>query len=395
MTQDRRSFMKSAAFAGLAPVAGALAPAPGHAKSAEAGVPPLRPYLPTGFADFKHRCVADVFPRDHRYMWPETTFRDLPMEAGWIWGSLYDEEGNVHIVLRPVQTYVATVLAIFHNRGADACKIAMESMMGWRGPISIDKLDKGYRWKSADYGFLGTSSFTITLEDDRFAWFEKDLVDIQGKLVPMAMQYYDPMPKPMHGQAYVAQLIRAQGTVLGKKVEGWIGWDFEFLAPGQVYRTSPMSMRENEEGVALTWCEFANEYVDGSWEIGWCAVGLENWGFAAGFDSTGAAWSGQVLGAEFEFQPATDVGRFPKRYRVRVYNTTRGREEVYEWNAAPRTNLVDIPRVFPELATYLSCEGRMQRVGDTRKVKRSVGYPDFYSDAKRHAAYQAQWGAAR
>lgn len=45
-------------------------------------------------------------------------------------------------------------------------------------------------------------------------------------------------------------------------------------------------------------------------------------------------------------------------------------------------DLVDIPKLFPDIPVYWASEGFMRRADEKRKIKRSLGWPDFYNDER-------------
>lgn len=390
---SRRDFLKTAAAA-LPAIAGGAVLLPTGAAQAKSGSSPMpaihAPTL-TSFGDFRHRCLFDPMKPDFRTLHPEARYRDLSFAAQWLWGSFYDADGNCMIVTRELPARSSNILVVYDNKGQDACRLRPESaMQGYRGPVKCEVTDKSIRWLSLDYGFLGESSYVLEMSNERLTWEDKGVIDIAGDVMPVATQWYDPMPEQGKGLAYVNYFIRARGTILGRQVDGWMGNDVMYLASGQNYVNSPMATRGDKPGVKINWQAFGNEYADGSWEYGFMGIGLENWGFVVGYNSRGEYLRGSVLGAEVDVRE----NGHPRQIRVRIFDEVSRREELWVWNHRPKTDLVDIPRLFPEISRYLSCEGTMMRADEKRRPKRSYAWPDFYSEQRRFDEYRGRMGKA-
>lgn len=382
MENDRRKFIKMAGYGALAaPLVGAVgglgASAAQAATTSASGVGKRRNVM-GGFGDFKYRTVVGAFERNHEYMWPEVTFQDMPLSAAWIWGSLYADDGRVFVFTRDMPPRVANGLLLYDNRDGKACHVAPECMKAYRGALKVDRTSNGIIWRSMDYGFTGSSSLEVEVSGDKFRWFEKDLLDITGTMVPHAVQIYSPGPKGRDGFSYVSQYIRVKGTVLGKKVDGWLGYDFIYFAAGITYPTSMLGSRGKVPGINCAWPSFANEYEDGSWECGYLGAGLEDWQFAIGVDNKGNVMRGHVVNMDIKEKP----NRFPLHLDFRVYDEVKGIEEDWVWDTVPNTDLLDIPKLFPDIPVYWASEGFLRRKNETRKIKRSLGWPDFYQDER-------------
>lgn len=114
-----------------------------------------------------------------------------------------------------------------------------------------------------DYA-LGEASHEIEVSGDKFRWKEKGLVNVEGRMIPKAVQIYSPGPVAGDGFAYVSQYIRVRGECMGKKVDGWLGYDSIYFAAGVNYVASVLGSRGKRPGINCAWPSFANEYEDGS-----------------------------------------------------------------------------------------------------------------------------------
>lgn len=382
MKLSRRSMVgmasATAATAGTFGLSGATAQtSPGRYAQGRIG---RRPNVENKFGDFVNRVLVGAYDSSHEHLWPENRFRDLPQSATWLWGSLYAEDDSIYVMTResPPRASSALLLYASPNRKAIGANIHPAAFKAYRGPMLAEQTNKGLRWRSVDYGFLGESSLVIEVSGKDFKWYEKDILQLEGKMTDKTLQIYEPGAEANDGFCYCSQYMRVRGTILGKKVDGWLGYDSIYFKAGVSYPSSHLAHRGVEPGVNLAWPSFANEYTDGSHEYGYFGAGLGDWQFYIGCDDQGNTRKGYVVNATSELKP----NKFPKSMRLKVFDETQGREEMWAWSPVQGTDLLDIPKMFPDLPVYLAAEGTMTRENETRTIKRSLGWPDFYSDER-------------
>ncbi len=386
---NRRNFIKmtGAGVAGAAavPAAGIMgSPAFGAARPRSVGkrLPQIG-----RFGDFNYRPLVNAFECDSSYMWPEVTFQGMPLSASWIWGSLYAEnDERIFVLTRELPPRVANALLLYDNRDGKDARITPEAFKAYRGGMTVDKTDKGIAWKSLDSAFNnGVSSLQIEVAKDRFYWKEEGLLEIEGELMPHVVQIYAPGPVERDGFAYVSQYMRVKGEVLSFKVDGNLGFDCIYFGPGITYASSMLGNRPAQglPGINCAWPSFCNVYEDGSYEYGYFGAGLEDWQFAIGINDKGEVMQGHVVDMNIIEKP----NKFPLKIELKVWDEIKGIEEDWVWDSRPTTDLVDIPSLFPDIPVYWASEGFMRRKNETRKIKRSLGWPDFYQD-KRLAMYR-------
>lgn len=380
---NRRNFMRmasvGAAGAIVLPSAPVFSPHAHGEVVTKPGVGRRIPYVGK-FGDFNYRPLVNSFERDSSYMWPEVTFQGMPLSAAWIWGSLYSED-RVFVMTRELPARVANALLLYDNRDGVAAHIAPEAFKAYRGGVTVEKINNGFSWTSLDAAFNGgKSSLEIRVEGDRFYWREEGILEVEGKMMPRAVQIYSPGPKERDGFAYVSQFMQVEGTILGRKVDGWLGYDFIYFAAGVTYASSVLGNRPSQKlpGINCAWPSFANQYEDGSYEYGYFGAGLEDWQFAIGVNDKGEVMQGHVM----DMQIVEKSNRFPLKLELLVWDEIKGIEEEWVWDSLPTTDLVDIPALFPDIPVYWASEGYMRRKSETRKIKRSLGWPDFYQDER-------------
>jgi len=341
------------------------------------------PLVMTEFADFKHRCLTSVFPRNTGYMWPEVTFRDLPQTNAILWGTAYDANGDIFSFVREMPPRGAFALSLSSNRGGDSIRPLAEGAAAYRGNVEVATTPDGLRWRSLDYLALSKPSLSVEIAGDKLRWSEDGILDFEATLTPHAIQWFDPMPKPQQGMAYVFQFARFHGTLLGQQVDGWMGYDFQYGSPGMTMLESPLWRRGEAPGVNVSYPAFCNEYEDGSYECGTIGVGLEDWGFAAIFDGKGEVLRGRCLDFEVELPP----NRMPTRMVYKLWDDVSGKVEDWIWTLHPRGEMRSDHKPA-HMHDFYFAEGVFMRAGETRKLKRVLGWPDFHADG-RYDLYKA------
>ncbi len=386
----RRNMLALVGLGGLATATGTITQIPNSlaAPLAKGGVSGGRKrHLKTKFGDFRHRAFVDCLDLDLEHLRSTFMFRDLPFWTHWIWSVQYDAKGDCYPTVRGLGVNTAAPFMLQTNRGSDACHIAKESAQAYQGMMKIDPTKSGVLWRSMDYAVRPEPSMKVEISGSKFSWREGDFFELSGKLRPYMTQWYTPGAKSGEGEACVSIWIRTTGTILGERVDGWVGIDSMYMPAGETYHTSSMGHLESGPGTVIVWTQCANEYEDGTYENACLAAGLENWGLAAGIDN-GVMWQGRCLRATFENNPQG----FPRQIQVDVLNETLGREDKWVFTHAPRTDLVDLPALMADTASpYISCEGVWRRVGDTRKIKRSSGWPDYYPDDRHFKAFAKEF----
>lgn len=317
------------------------------------------------FGDFENRCIVGPAELTAEDMMPSVTFHGLSQVMFWPYGTFVDEQGDLYVIVRDVSPGQSGGLMVFSNKnGADNLMAQLAEIAHCHRGLILESVANGQKiWESP------RATMRIAFGNQRFEWFEKGILELQGETRGPCCQWYDPTGKT----GYLLNMSRCAGTILGKQVEGWCGSDFMFTPPGMHYMTSPMM----EKQLLIMWEAFANEYEDGSWEVGTIALGDSKWGFAYIYNDKGEEIVGTRVDADYiEKQPSG----WPAKVRFRFQDENTGKEEVWNWTARPRANLVDLCRLHPLFHHYRGAEAICTREGETRKITYNFGWPDFYSD---------------
>ncbi len=315
--------------------------------------------------DFENRCIIGPAEMHVEQMMPDFTYYGLSMVMVWPYGTFVDKEGNLYIIVRDISPRQTGGLMVFSNRnGADNMMAQLAEIATCHRGLLLEEVKDGKKiWESP------RPNFRIDHDGKNMFWFEKNILEIQGESRGPCLQWYDPTGK----QAYISTFHRSSGKILGQEVEGWHGLDFMMLPPGGHYIFSPMVKGR----LLILWAAIANEYEDGSWEVGQIGFGDRKWGFAYIYTSEGKEIIGTKVEADFiEKQPSG----WPARAQFRFINENTGKEEVWKWNVRPRANLIDLNRLHPLFKAYRGAEAVLSRADESRKVTCNFGWPDFYGD---------------
>ena len=322
------------------------------------------------FSNFKHRLLFDAVNLGFEHYLPNNLFGQLPQQAVWGYSTLYDEDGQLYVFIRELPPGNTNGLGLFTDRDGKDCRFAEECMSSWRGIVVLNSSDNGITWESADKAITDEPSMFISHDGNRLVWREKGILEVEGESCKPGYQWLDASPGD---QAYASQLHRVSGTILGKPVKGWVGLDVLYLAPGNVYAYSPMA-----KGLVLNWSAFANEYDDGSWELGLIMKGFSNFCCALIIDDQGKITRSSHVQPEY----TVDDDGFPTRMRFAFRDELTGEDQSWLWTPHPRGNLVDIPVMMPANPYYRGVAATVSRDNETREIVSSFGWPDFYGDER-------------
>lgn len=322
--------------------------------------------------DFEHRVLVGTMDFDLDDMWPDRTYKGLPLSVAYLYGTFFDEDGAMYVVVQQNPPHFTGGLMVFTNRDGGQLKIAQEARSAYKGALEIVKEQDSLVWRSIDYLMLGAATFEYKQTEQGSHWFEKGLLEIEGKMYHPGMQWYD--PHPQGGGAYTCHVMRGSGTLLGKKVEGWYGYDFMFHPPGIIYTNSYLT----QGGVEFGWLTLANEYEDGSWDIGMLSKGDQRWGFCIVANDKGEVSISNDIRSEIKQKE----NGFPESMRFMYTDENSGREENWFWDGHPQGELVDLPKVNPLNPTYYGGEATCTRVGENRPVKYGLAWTDFHNDGR-------------
>ena len=292
-------------------------------------------------------------------------------QNGWLYGTLRDEDDKMYVVLRTLSGAEWTGnLRISSNRASDQIETLPETYRTYKGETIVSSDDHSVTWQSgmrpSDSGApeaqdaVWDFEYHQTLEGA--SWREGDILEVEARLLRPGMQWYDPSTE--QPGFYGLNVLQAEGTILGKRVHGWFGYDFVNHPAGTRWATAPYFRR-----LEVAYHTFANEYDDGSVEVGMICFGLEGWTFAIGSDGENPLFCETNVDAKI----VEKSNGFPSEI---LYTFGDWR---WHWRADPHGELANSDH---DGMPYRGAEGHSQRVGDSRRIVNGQGWIDYFADGR-------------
>jgi hypothetical protein len=310
---------------------------------------------PPGMGEFAYQTVCGAFQPTIESMASTAPLMGMPPEGLYLWGTLRDEDGNMYCPMRRIPYDLPGAkkdtrrrFFLQSNLGTDQYhldQIGRQSAVndGHSRVVEADKV----AWRS--HPDAPGNPFLAEWTPETCRWVEEGAMDIAGTLVKPGLQWY--IPSRATAMSYVACIFEMEGTILGRKVRGFIGFDVMYMYEGgECYQTKDALVQEKLE---LAWYTWATRYTDGSIDAGHFMLGNDMAGFAILTDENGNVRftydvDGQVsFGLDGYWQTGITMSAF-------------GQE--WEFMPDPRGRMPDLgPLPNPQV------DGRWQRAGDTRE----------------------------
>ncbi len=233
--------------------------------------------------DFGWQPLASAFEPTIEDMMSDRSYFGMPPEALYLWGTFRDAGGEIYCPLRRIPTglrgaakdtrrhfYLCSTVGHDDGMHMDPAGRASAPNDNCRRALEGDRV----HWRS-DPAQRGTP-FHVTWTPDDCSWTEDGAMDVRGRLVKPGMHWY--LPGRDAGMYYVANIFEMEGTILGKKVRGMIGFDPIYMFEGgEIYKSKDALVQEQLE---LVWYTWATRYKDGSIDFGHFTLGNDMFGFA-------------------------------------------------------------------------------------------------------------------
>jgi hypothetical protein len=248
-----------------------------HAATTTGWTPPSRRR-----GNFVYRSVVSSYEFDVRDAYVDKTYFGLPLLGAYFYSSFVDSDGNTLAPMRKCTAEMSSGLQMQTNVGRENLEVDQDAFLQSQRGVGVRwswEDDTAFKLQAAATPF--GAPVDIRVSNDSIAWREGDMVDVEGGLLG-GYQWYTPTRDDGGGNYYASAMFRAKGVVLGREVEGIIGFDELYGPQGQVFQTGPMF-----NAIELAWVSFANCYENGDFEVGACCLGAKHWGFAVIVDQDG------------------------------------------------------------------------------------------------------------
>jgi hypothetical protein len=255
---------------------------------------------PTGC--FNHAALASGRRFDADEFLSDEPLLGLQREAGYIWGTLRDDEGVLYSVMRRI----ASPGAARGDGNSLGGKLLIVSSGTDKGQLqlrreprgAVDSTDIGrnphhgnaVRYASAS-GAPGRK-MELVLSENEFAYVEEDVIDVSGRIVVPPLQWY--LPGPESSLLYISQTWLVDGQLAGKPVRGFLFWEEAWMPPGGQLYVAKDPLHDAEY---LTWYSWANMWNDGSFEVGHFLFGQNDFHVGVTADSVGVVTSARTMDA--------------------------------------------------------------------------------------------------
>ncbi|MEU1994140.1 hypothetical protein ABZ511_06795 [Nocardia gamkensis] len=235
----------------------------------------LTDLAPSGSFNHAALCSARRF-EPAAVLAPDTTIHGLIPEAGYIWGTLRDDEGGLHSIMRRVPAVRDNKKAGSDIRSLGGKLILLSSAGGdeqlrlRREPryahesngLSRRVLDSGALELAAAANEHGRS-VALTLSTDTMHYQETDVIEVTGNRIAPPLQWF--LPGRDSSLLYLTQTWLVEGDLAGKHVRGFMFWEEAWMREGGRLYVDKDPLHDAQY---TTWYSWANHYDDGSAEVG-------------------------------------------------------------------------------------------------------------------------------
>ncbi|MET0703051.1 MAG: hypothetical protein ABWY93_25690 [Mycobacterium sp.] len=229
----------------------------------------------------------------------------LTREAGYMWGTLRDEDGTLYSTMRRI---APPGTAEDDGRSSLGGKLIVVSSGTDRGPgLQIRKEPRAavdssaIRAELTDQRTATLSSapdaegqpMKLVLSEDDFHYVEEGVIDVTGRLAVNPLQWY--LPGRDASLLYITQTWLVDGILLGKQARGFLFWEEAWMYPGgQLYRQKDPLL----DADYMTWYSWANLWDDGSCEVGHFLFGQRDFHVGVTAHSDGTVTSAHTMDVE-------------------------------------------------------------------------------------------------
>jgi hypothetical protein len=199
----------------------------------------------------------------------------LQQEAGYIWGSLRDDDGTLYSVMRRIAPTSRTadsgarkslggkLIVLSAEPRADGMQLRREP----RGAVDSADITGSLNGKNnAEFSSAPDASgnpMRLVLDEHDFSYQECGVIDVTGTLAVPPLQWY--LPGPRASLLYTTQTWLVDGELVSKPVRGFLFWEQAWMLPGGRLYVEKDPLHDAEY---LTWYSWANHFADGSCEVG-------------------------------------------------------------------------------------------------------------------------------
>lgn len=281
----------------------------------------------------------------------------LEREAGYLWGTLRDQEGLPLSFMRRLPDPDAADTAA-GTSGSLGDKLVLQAAWDEASDLRIRKeartappaqgLTRTLEDDRAVFRSLSEGDMLLSLGAKDVRWVERDVIDVAGEQVGPGLQWY--LPGRDAAIFYPTTTWQVSGTALGRPVEGFLFYEEAYMPPGGRLYVAHDPLLGDE--LHTTWFSWATRWDDGELEIGHFLFGHDRFAVAVIGDGDGNV---RVPSSMEAVVTRSSDGYWCDRIDYMLDG------EKWEMVAAPDGRMVDLGQVpNPQQ------EGIVRRVGETR-----------------------------
>ena len=251
---------------------------------------------------FNHGALASGREFNARDFVIDDSILGLQREAGYIWGTLRDDEGTLYSTMRRIaptppgarddgrQSLGGRHILLSTGTGREGMQLRKEPRH------AVDSAGIDIELTDANTATLSTAPdaegnpMQLVLSENDFRYSEEGVIEVTGSLVASPLQWY--LPGRDASLMYLSQTWLVEGEVTGKPARGFLFWEEAWMYPGgRLY----MEKDPLHDAEYLTWYSWANHWEDGSCEIGHFLFGQNDFHVAVTADSDGTISSASSM----------------------------------------------------------------------------------------------------
>lgn len=311
--------------------------------------------------------IADVAPGQSKY--------GLHLQVQYFYGGLYDDDGRLYMLERKFIGPMTSGLWLMTNRDAEHLRLVPEALRTSRGEIRRHLTPESHRYADALMAKVGKDLVSgeeqpldLSLTDGGITWTEGDVLSVEATPLGTGLMHYSPMPED--SLLYTMQPYRAEGTVMGRRASGFVLVDHGYWPQGPEWKEFRFFANSQ-----VAWNVFANEYDDGSLDAGFFICGLNDFAVAGTVDNKGPRFATSELDTGLTLAGDDWMGK--------ATFAAAGEEWVFTPEPAGRMNEFSSAR----WAGYRAQAGVTRRTGDTRGLRSSFTWIEFFADRARAGGF--------
>jgi hypothetical protein len=322
----------------------------------------MPPFPPVGH--FDHQSIVGTYEPTLATLDARHLRNGLGVQVCYLYGGWQEESGAVYFFERKFIGPMTAGLWLMRMQDGGVT-IDPDSVRTVRGEVkrTIGRSEVVWQGQMMEKqaAAIGEHEMVLRFTEGALDWSEGAILRVTCTQRGPGLQVYAPDPvEPFH---YASQLYQAQGQVRGADVEGFVFVDHGAWPHGADWKENRVFNH-----LQLGWAAFANEYEDGSLELGHLCLGADRFSFMMVADADGpvALHTTDVTGG-------IDIGDNEWAQRA----LWRGGDDAYLFQIGEGGRLVEFTEA--RWGGYRAQIGCTRRVGDPRPLRLGFSWLETFA----------------